>query len=140
MDSEIEKERGKSIPSIFEEEGEQAFRSLESEMLHNLPKSDCVVITGGGLPVSDGNRNYMKNTGVVVYLKTSLESILSRLESKGEREKRPLLEQKNAEEIAELHDQRASYYEECDLSISTDNKSPRDVAEQILMELGLNRQ
>ncbi|MFC0188289.1 shikimate kinase [Fictibacillus aquaticus] len=138
MDSEIEVQTGKNISSIFAEEGERAFRELETEMLKKMPEYDCVVITGGGLPVSEANRNYMKNTGYVVYLKTSFGHILSRLDSKEEREKRPVLSQKSEEDIRQLLEQRVQYYEDCDVFVLTDKKSPHDVAEEILSTLRLN--
>ena len=64
MDYEIEEEVGKKIPQIFEDEGEQRFREIETGVLRRVARrAGIVVSTGGGVPTVEENRNLMKRIG-----------------------------------------------------------------------------
>jgi shikimate kinase len=90
LDSKIEKVAGKTIPRIFAEDGEESFRKIESDVLKNLKLTgSTVVATGGGTPCHGDNMDYMRMTGVIVYLKmTPLQLVTRLLNSSGNR---PLL-------------------------------------------------
>ena len=60
MDALIEKHLGMSIANFFTEKGEEAFRQIESEVLADLLQRDQVVSTGGGVVVSQRNRDLLK--------------------------------------------------------------------------------
>jgi shikimate kinase len=82
---------GRSIPAIFAEDGEEHFRTLESQMLHRTTETeDLVVALGGGALVDDDNRAFAKEHGCVVYLKVPVDTILKRVSDDDTR--RPLLE------------------------------------------------
>lgn len=82
---------GRSIPEIFEEDGEEHFRILETEALHRTTdKEDLVVALGGGALVDDANRAFAKKHGYVVYLQVDTQTILSRVGD--EADERPLLQ------------------------------------------------
>ncbi|MFC7370419.1 shikimate kinase [Fictibacillus iocasae] len=138
LDAVIEKNAGKTIKELFEQEGEASFRLRESVLLQKMPKENCVVITGGGLPADQNNREYMMGVGHVVYLKTSFKEIMKRLTAPGEIDKRPVLKEKTAEEIELLYNKRKSFYEECSMVIATDGKTPQQVAEEMVKAFCLN--
>ena len=87
-DTEIEREAGKSIPEIFIEEGEPAFRARESALLSSLTSSSVppllgagglILSTGGGTPLRPENAELLKQIGTVVWLHVTPEAILSRV-------------------------------------------------------------
>lgn len=98
LDWYIEERFRKRVPQIFAEEGEDAFRKKERNMLHEVAEFENVVVScGGGTPCFFDNIDYMNQAAEVIYLKASPETILSHLKiSKG---KRPLLEGMSPEEL-----------------------------------------
>lgn len=82
---------GRSIPEIFDEDGEDAFRRLEAEALQKTADTDeLVVALGGGALVDVDNRVFAKEHGWVVYLEVDVETVLERVGEEAER--RPLLQ------------------------------------------------
>ena len=98
LDWYIEERFRKRVPQLFAEEGEEAFRKKERNMLHEVAEFENVVVScGGGTPCFFDNIDYMNQAAEVIYLKASPETILSHLKiSKG---KRPLLEGMTPEEL-----------------------------------------
>lgn len=91
LDHLIEGEAGRSIPEIFAEEGEAAFRALETDALHQTADTDNLVVAlGGGALVDDENRAFAKAHGRVVYLEVNAETVLERVGD--EADERPLLQ------------------------------------------------
>lgn len=98
LDNYIELRRCKSINSIFEESGEDGFRTIERNLLHEVCEFEDVVISaGGGTPCFFDNIDYMNLQGTTVYLQVHNERLLERLRIAKSR--RPLLKDKNDEEI-----------------------------------------
>ncbi len=130
-DSEIEKEYGMTIPQIFKRFGEGGFRDRESIVLSRLSGADHVVLaTGGGAVLRDENRLNLRKKGMIVCLTASPETILMR--TKGNTS-RPLLSVPNPlGQIVKLLEQRKPYYQDADMVIETEGKSPSEVAEEIL--------
>ena len=91
-DAEIERMLGLSIKEAFDKYGEDYFRTVETQVLKQITENNdnCVVSCGGGLPCFNDNMTYINAHGISVYIKVSLEEIISRL-SKLEIEKRPIL-------------------------------------------------
>ena len=91
LDELIEDDAGKSVNSIFEEEGEEYFRTREKEILYMVTEShDSMVLScGGGAPCFFNNIDYMNQKGITVWLNTPIDTLLSRL--KEEKHTRPLL-------------------------------------------------
>ncbi|MBO5623321.1 MAG: shikimate kinase [Butyrivibrio sp.] len=138
-DATIEDTEGRSISSIFREDGEEAFRDMETELLTMIAGDhlrDMVISLGGGMPVREKNRELLKESGKVVYLKASPETIYERV--KGDTT-RPLLQGEDPLlRIKELMDGRSDVYDEAaDLIIDTDNKTPDEICDEIIRELGL---
>lgn len=82
---------GRTIPTIFAEDGEERFRELETAMLHRTAETDDLVVAlGGGALVDDENRAFAKEQGLVVYLEVPVDTILERVTEDDTR--RPLLQ------------------------------------------------
>lgn len=92
LDAEIVRKARKSIPQIFEEEGETTFRSLEATCLRNISESNTaqVVATGGGAPLFHNNMKYMNARGITIFLSVSVKELGKRLLSSNVSE-RPLV-------------------------------------------------
>lgn len=98
----VKEEEGKTIPEIFEEKGEDYFRDIESKILKDLSeRNGIVIVSGGGTPLREENRDYISQNSLVIYLNRDLEN----LETSG----RPL--SKNLENLKKLYDERKEIYE-----------------------------
>lgn len=131
LDAEIVARAGRSINDIFAQDGEQAFRSMESTCLKQvIDGGRAVTATGGGIVISDDNRRLMRTHGVVVNLVVSLQQVLERLHGASDR---PLFAGSNsANSVKLLMDGREQFYADADIRIDTDGKSVEDVAAEIL--------
>lgn len=131
LDAEIEKRSGMSIPDIFETLGEPEFRRRETGAIREVSARQQVVIaTGGGAVINPENVAQLRKSGVVICLTASVETILRRL---GSGENRPLLNTGNPEQrIRELLAERQPFYEQADIIITTDGKTPQTVAEEVV--------
>lgn len=135
MDDEIEKVEGRSIPEIFEQNGESYFREVEQSVLKSLVEDSggkLLISTGGGAPCFFDNIDLIKSSGVSVYLKVSPKELAKRLSKKG-LDNRPLLsEVKNVEqEIEEKLKIRSAYYEQADVIIEGDQIQLNDLLNAI---------
>ena len=91
LDRLIRAHDGRSIPEIFAEDGEDAFREKERAALRSTADpDDLVVALGGGALVSDDNRSFAKDHGRIVYLQVDPDTILDRVAD--EADQRPLLQ------------------------------------------------
>ncbi|PQD96529.1 shikimate kinase [Pradoshia eiseniae] len=125
---------GKSIPRIFEEEGEQGFRDIEQQTLRQLHAENHIVATGGGVVLREENRAHMKKNGIIIWLEASTEEILKRLDSD---KTRPLLTGGDmAERIQTLFDARKELYEgTAHMRIDTTGKAKDEIVHEILSHL-----
>ena len=99
IDRYIEEKLFKSIHQIFVDLGEQKFRLLEQQSLHEIADFDQVIIsTGGGTPCFFDNMKFINDNGISIYLKLSPEALAERLEE-SHNNKRPLLKGKKGEEL-----------------------------------------
>lgn len=91
LDELIEQEAGRSIPRIFQEDGEAAFRKLEAETLRSLEnRTPAVIACGGGTPCFHDNMEWMNTHGLTVFLDPPVAVIADRLQR--EMDHRPLLQ------------------------------------------------
>ena len=137
-DEAIEEAEGRKISDIFAQDGEEAFRDMETglvEMMVSDHMRETVISLGGGLPVREKNRELLKKVGKVVYLRTAPETVYDRL--KGD-DTRPLLKSEDPlARIKELQDKRGKIYEEAaDIIVDTDGKTPVQVADEIIAAIG----
>ncbi len=131
MDASIEAEEGISIPRIFAERGEAAFRALECALVERLAsRCGLVIATGGGTIVNPLNLEKLKGCGILINLTADIDTIIARA---GSGEDRPMLQQGDRRErIEKLLEQRASSYAQADLAVDTSSLSIEDVAKLIL--------
>lgn len=131
VDDEIVKVQKMSINEIFSERGEPAFRDLESEMIRGISLRKHVIIsTGGGAVLRKENMDALRQNGVIVNLSAAADTILERTSVNTER---PLLRVENPlRKIKELLEVRRPFYENADVVIDTESKTPRQIAEEIL--------
>nr|WP_321374837.1 shikimate kinase [uncultured Bacteroides sp.] len=109
----IEERFHKTVQEIFAERGEQGFRELERQMLHEIAEFENVVIsTGGGAPCFYDNMDFMNLKGDTVFLNVTPEVLFSRLKMASQN--RPILRGKSNEElkafIAKTLEKRAPFY------------------------------
>lgn len=137
-DVELELRAGKSIATIFADDGEAAFRELESAMLAELVRPERrVLATGGGIVLRAENRELLRDAAIVVWLKARPETILRRLSDDWTTAaRRPNLSTGGLEEIREMLGRRIPLYQQsADLEVDTDEKTVANVAAEILERL-----
>ena len=132
-DKYIERRVGRSISDIFNTDGEEAFRRMETEALQSLIADgikDHVIATGGGMPMNEANHAMLKQLGVVVWLRIRPDSVLERLSSDTPR---PLLQRPDREEvIRRLMEERAPMYGKCaDVIVDVDDKRVERIMDEI---------
>ena len=131
MDDLIEERLGMSIANFFAEKGEAAFRQVESEVLADLLKTDRVVSTGGGVVVSQRNRDLLKTNPDNIYLKADFETLYQRISADKDNQ-RPLFLNKNKEELAAIFQERQAWYEEIASQVLDVTKlSPEEIIEEL---------
>ena len=131
MDALIEKRLGMSIAEFFAEKGEGAFRQIESEVLAELLKTEQVVSTGGGVVISQRNRDLLKTNSDNIYLKADFETLYQRI-SADKNNQRPLFLSKTKEELQKIFQERESWYEEvASKVIDVTRLSPEEIAEEL---------
>lgn len=136
-DVEVERRTGVDIPYIFEREGEAGFREREREVIDALTRlPDVIVATGGGAVLLAENREHLSTRGRVVYLQTGIEEQLERTRHGRHR---PLLYTEDPEQrLKDLMAHRAPLYESiAELTVTTDGRHVRAVAEEIVARLKL---
>lgn len=131
-DHEIIDKTGVSIEHIFDIEGEKGFRNRETQMLSELSqKTGVVIATGGGIVLRSENRALLQQSGIVVYLASSIEQLLQRTSKS---KNRPILEKSLDREktIRDILSAREAYYREVsDLEVDTTGKQLYEVIEVI---------
>jgi len=130
IDSLIEKQENKSIAKIFEISGEDYFRTLEKNMIKNSFKPQNQILSlGGGAFENPETQEFLISNSTVIYLKASPETILERVKNNNSR---PLLNNNNKlQKITEIINIRKQNYEKAHYIITTDNKNPNEVANEI---------
>ncbi len=134
VDHEIERSKGMRITDIFKTYGEEAFRDMESETIAKVVRhTNAVISTGGGAVMRQENLDRLRERCIIVCLKASPETILSRVKNNKDR---PLLDTADPmTRIKELLRQREPYYQRADITIQTDGLSPSEVVEHILSSI-----
>jgi shikimate kinase len=124
---------GRSIPEIFQAEGEARFRALEADALEALRlKSGDVIATGGGFACREGRMEVLRELGTVVWLAGDLGQLYERARRLGQR---PMLDGRPYEAIEALYREREPYYRKADLMVDTVAQTPDQVVARILSSL-----
>ena len=132
----IEQQLGCSIRSFFEREGEAAFRDVEEQVIADLCTHEGVLATGGGSVLRAANRERLRSSGHVVYLRSTPDDVFRRVRhDKG----RPLLQVADPmQRLRELFAQRDPLYREtAHFVIETGRPSVPMLANKIMMQLEL---
>ncbi len=141
LDTMIEKEAGKSIPQIFEEEGEKEFRSIERKMLLKaIREYQGVLSLGGGALQNQHFVDHLKINGLLIFIETPFSVILDRIL---EHKNRPLLLNEDGtmkdkdvlkNEMKQLYEKRLKYYRQAELTIQTNERSSVEATTSALVK------
>jgi shikimate kinase len=132
LDEVITREAGRPIAEIFEQDGEDAFRDMESDALRRLAdEAPSVVACGGGVVVRPENRALLRELGTVVYLEVTAGEAIARV---GDAQTRPLLAGSagTLAATALLQARESLYRSVADVVVSTSGRTPTEVAEQVV--------
>ena len=132
LDEMIVKKAGKSIPDIFAQDGEPAFRQLEARLLRQTVEkyggSTALLSLGGGAVTTAASATLLHDKTVCIYLRATLDTLMDRLA--GETAGRPLADASLAERLAA----REPLYEKtAHVVIDTDGLSPDEVVDEIII-------
>lgn len=130
LDNYIEEKEGKTIPEIFETEGENKFREMEASSLEDIleeyisqspetlednTRCSLVISLGGGAVMNPRCRDLISRFTFCVYIKRDIETLLSRLSTPQEKESRALLKDEDSNSLREtverLYKEREPLYE-----------------------------
>ena len=131
MDAELERRAGRSIRQIFAEEGEDAFRRMESQLAEEWGRcGGAVIACGGGVVLREENLRALGANGVLVCLTARPEVVLARTSRS---KKRPLLAGENPEQkIRDLLAARAPLYARIPVQVDTSDADLDTLADRIL--------
>ncbi len=134
LDSFLEEKYFRTIPQIFAEEGEDAFRRKERNVLEEVSAFDNVIVaTGGGAPCFFDNMELMNAAGFCIFLDVNIDSLISRLISA--KTERPLIKGKSLEElhtfIEVLMQKRRPFYEKAHYILKGDEILTEDVIQLV---------
>ena len=134
LDSEIEKTGGNSVSEIFDRDGEERFREMETEQLKQYSRS--VVACGGGIVLKLENRHFIKENGIAILLTASMGELSQRL---SDSDNRPLLANDITEEaLTKLWlERQLDYLNTADFTIETGGKNPEELSEEIFLRINL---
>ena len=128
----IERRLGKTIPEIFEQDGEEAFRTIEKETTKKVSQYiGMVIATGGGAIKDPENFKCLKSSGWVIALYASPQKLYERIAG---RRIRPLLSGKEdpIKAIEDIYEERKSVYAQADFHINTEGKEINQIVDEII--------
>ena len=146
LDWYIESRMRKTVKQIFDERGEEGFRTIEHNMLHEVAEFENVIIScGGGAPCFFDNMEYINRKAETVYLKCEPEVLYNHL--KMGKAVRPLLQNKTGDEVKEFIKkqlkQRESYYTQAkhtvDVTLMDSYSKIKITVAKVKEAVGLNR-
>jgi len=134
-DAEIESAANRTVPEIFERDGEPFFRLKESQVIGRLLDEKCGVLsTGGGAFLAETNRRMISERGVSIWLDADLNVLWNRVRHK---DTRPLLRTADPRAtLAEIYAVRVPVYALADLSVVSDGRaSIEEMVDRVLTAL-----
>lgn len=132
----IQETTGKLLHELITEHGMEGFLEIENKINAELDTTKAIIATGGSVIYGEDAMEHLKEIGLVVYLKLSLESIADRL---GDLKQRGVA-LKEGWGLTELYEERVPLYEKyADLVIDCEQKSIREITEEIAREYEKNR-
>ena len=139
-DDEIEQRAGMTIAQIFESQGEPVFRDMESDAIVELAvKSGLAISLAGGALLRPENRDRLRESGPVIWLQASVNTIAERIGSAPSSRRPNLTTQGGTAEMEELLRQRLPLYRACaTVELDTEGRSPEELVESIITLCSLN--
>jgi shikimate kinase len=135
----IVEEEGMPIKEFVARNGWEAFREKETKVIASVCGMNlCIVATGGGSVLAVGNREFLRKSGTLIYLKTPLRDIVERLKRDAHNEQtRPQFTMKSLEEetMAVLKERIPVYESMADFTVDTDGKNVKQVSDDIYQYL-----
>ena len=139
LDKEISLRLNKSIPEIFQNDGEIYFRKKEKEILEDIlqEKENSILSVGGGTPTFYRNMDAINEKSTSFFLRTSVKTLSERILKN--KEKRPLLARIPDEELPEFIAkhlfERNQFYQKANYIIETEGKSPEEILKEIILKV-----
>lgn len=139
LDKEISLRLNKSIPEIFQKDGEIYFRKKEKEILEDIlqEKENSILSVGGGTPTFYKNMDAINEKSTSFFLRTSVNTLSERILKN--KEKRPLLARIPDEELPEFIAkhlfERNQFYQKANYIIETEGKSPEEILKEIILKV-----
>jgi shikimate kinase len=121
LDAEIEKTEGRLVKEIFATDGEDYFRTVESQVLQNIAglPQPCVIATGGGAPCFHNGIGIINKAGTSIFLDVSIDELVARVRSD---RNRPLLLAGDLNELrmklTVLRAKRLKFYEQANVIVN----------------------
>ncbi len=137
-DAAVEARVGKSVASIFAEDGEAAFRALEAEAIRDHAQRERLVLAlGGGALETESTREVLAglNGAGVIFLDAPLEALVARCLAQPQAAERPVLA--DHEGLRRRFEARLPHYRNAHVTVSTNGMEPEQVADEILDALEL---
>ncbi|TCQ90460.1 MULTISPECIES: shikimate kinase AroL [Rahnella] len=129
---------GMSVADIVEREGWEGFRCRETETLKAICAPFTVIATGGGVVLAQENRDFMRDAGTVIYLRSPASTLANRLEDAPLEDQRPTLTGKPiTEEMMEVLNEREALYQQAAHHVVDGTLDPAGVVNAILDALAL---
>lgn len=136
LDEYLEKKENRTIPEIFQQDGEQKFREIETSCLNEVLrlKSPGIVSLGGGTVCFNNNLESIKKNGALIYIELSPAVLADRIRQS--KTTRPVLKNLSPEEliknIEELLADRKKYYEQAHITVNGLNLTPHFIRQKLL--------
>ncbi|PIR31701.1 MAG: shikimate kinase [Alphaproteobacteria bacterium CG11_big_fil_rev_8_21_14_0_20_44_7] len=131
----IEDLAGVTIPEIFERDGEEFFRKVESKTIRKYLKKEeaFVMATGGGAFMDEQVRTSIKKNAISIWLRAELEILLARVE---QNKTRPLLNDVDKKQVLQdLMEKRYPIYSQADIIVDTDSNSRTIIVNEIIRQI-----
>jgi len=120
LDKQIEHDQGMDIPSLFSQKGEAYFREVESRMLKQVtPNNRLVIASGGGAPCFFDNMDFIKESGISIFLDVPAAELARRISNHG-KDDRPILSGVVSleSELSKRIEDRRPFYSRADVTIT----------------------
>jgi shikimate kinase len=137
LDNLIERKSGKSIPEIFESEGEDRFREIERNLIVHLAQTaEGIIALGGGTLQNQQITDHVKLNGWLVFLDCKPDTLFNRLKESSNRPMISSLSEENLKlKITTLLKHRLKFYEQAHFSVECDDKDVDTILEELIQKL-----